>query len=173
MNETIKTLIERRSIRDFKPIPVEKEKLDQILEAGTYAPTAMGKQSPVMVVVTDEKKIDEIERLNAQFTANEHPFYGAKTLVIVFADTAVSPNNAFQDGSLVMGNLMNAAFSLGVDSCWINRATESFKTPAGIEMMKKWGLDENYVGIGNCILGYRNCDMPAAKPRKNDYIIWD
>lgn len=130
MNETIKTLLERRSIRSFKSEQVKNDDLDLILKAGTYAPT----------------------------------------VIVVFSDTRLT-NNAFQDGSLVLGNLMNAAFSLGVDSCWINRATETFKTPAGIELMKKWGLDENYIGIGNCILGYRDCELPEAKPRKDGYII--
>ena len=173
MNETIKTLINRRSIRKFKPDPIEKDKLDAILEAGTYAPTAMGRQAPVMVVVTNPELIDRMEKINASFTQNEHPFYGAKTVVIVFVDTEVSGSNSMQDGSLVMGNLMLAAHSLGVDSCWINRATETFKTPEGLEIMKKWGLGENYVGVGNCILGYRDCEYPEPKPRKENYIIWD
>ena len=173
MNETIKTIISRRSVRKFKPDPIEREKLDQILEAGTYAPTAMGRQAPVMVVVTDPDMVDKLEEINARFTANEHPFYGAKTVIVVFADTELSGANAMQDGSLVMGNLMLAAHSLDVDSCWINRATESFKTPEGLEIMKKWGLDEKYVGVGNCVLGYRDCDYPEPKPRKENYIIWD
>lgn len=173
MNETIKTIISRRSIRKFKPDPIEKDKLDAILEAGTYAPTAMGRQAPVMVVVTDPEMIDKMEKINAGFTANEHPFYGAKTVIVVLADTRLSGNNAMQDGSLVMGNLMLAAHSLGVDSCWINRALETFKTPEGIEMLKKWGLDENFVGVGNCVLGYRDCEYPEPKPRKENYIIWD
>lgn len=173
MNETIKTIITRRSIRSFKPDPIEKEKLDAILEAGTYAPTAMGRQAPVMVVVTDPDMIDKMEKINARFTAGEHPFYGAKTVIVVLADTRLSANNAMQDGSLVMGNLMLAAHSLGVDSCWINRATETFKTPEGIELLKKWGLDENFVGVGNCVLGYRDCEYPEPKPRKKDYVIWD
>ena len=172
MNETIKTLLERRSIRSFKSEQVKNDDLDLILKAGTYAPTARGTQAPVIVVVQDAETIAEMEKLNAEVMGNPEarPFYGAPTVIVVFSDTRLT-NNAFQDGSLVLGNLMNAAFSLGVDSCWINRATETFKTPAGIELMKKWGLDENYIGIGNCILGYRDCELPEAKPRKDGYII--
>jgi len=74
-----------------------------------------------------------------------------------------------EDGSLVMGNLMNAAFSLGVDSCWINRARQVFKTEEGQALLKEWGIESNYEGIGNCILGYRDCSLPNPKPRKEDY----
>lgn len=173
MNETIKTLTERRSIRSYKPDMVEDSALEQILKAGTYAPTAMGRQAPVMVVVKDRDTINELEKLNASFMGdpNSKPFYGAPVVVIVFSDTRLT-NNAIQDGSLVLGNLMNAAFSLGVDSCWINRATESFKTAEGKKFMQKWGLDDNFIAVGNCILGYRDGELPEAKPRKENYIIY-
>lgn len=173
MNETIKTLVKRRSVRSYLPDMVDDKALEEILKAGTYAPTAMGRQAPVMVVVKDRQTIDEMEKLNASFMGNPDakPFYGAPLVIVVFADTRLT-NNAVQDASLVMGNLMNAAFSLGVDSCWINRATESFKTDEGRALMKKWGLDENYMAVGNCVLGYRDSELPEAKPRKNNYIIY-
>ena len=98
------------------------------------------------------------------------PFYGAGTVIVVFADSTV--HTYIEDGSLVMGNLLNAAHSLGVDSCWIHRAREVFETPEGLLMMKRWGLDERYKGIGNCILGYTDGPVPEAKPRKGDYIIY-
>ncbi|HIV86308.1 MAG TPA: nitroreductase [Candidatus Monoglobus merdigallinarum] len=174
MNETITTLISRRSVRKYKPIPVDESDLKLILKAGTYAATAMGKQSPVIVVVRDIDTIREIEKLNAAVLGDENgrPFYGAQTLAIVFCDTRLS-SNCLQDGSLVMGNLMNAAYSLGIDSCWINRAAEVFKSESGKALMKKWGLDDNFIGIGNCILGYRDGELPEAKPRKENYIIWN
>lgn len=170
MNETLKTLKERRSIRKYKKDQISEEQLNQILEAGTYAPTGVGKQSPIMVVVQDEQTIKEISKINAEIMeTNTDPFYGAPTVVIVFADKDVWTH--VEDGSLVMGNLMNAAHAVGVDSCWIHRAKEVFETPKGKELLKKWGIEGNYVGIGNCILGYRDCEYPEAKARKESYIV--
>lgn len=99
---------------------------------------------------------------------NTDPFYGAPTVIVVLADR--TRLTCLQDGALVMGNLMNAAFSVGVDSCWIHRAQEVFDSADGKALLKKWGIDGDYVGIGNCILGYRDCELPAAKPRKDNYI---
>ena len=171
MNETIKTLTERRSIRKYKKEQIKPEQLEQILQAGQYAPTGMGAQSPVMVVVQDRQLIEKIGKMNAAVMGTESdPFYGAPTVIVVFADRR--RGTYLEDGSLVMGNLLNAAHAVGVDSCWIHRAKEVFETQAGKMLMQGWGLDENYVGIGNCILGYRDCDYPIPKPRKENYIIW-
>ena len=168
-NEVIKTLTERRSVRAYSKKQVEDEKLQLILKAGTYAPTGMGMQSPVMVVVQDEETVALLSRLNGKvMRTSSDPFYGASTVVVVLADKTVSTH--VEDGSLVMGNLMNAAFSLGVDSCWIHRAREVFQTKEGKELLKKWGIGDNYVGIGNCILGYRSGTLPTARPRKKNYI---
>ena len=168
MNETLKTLMERRSVRSYKEEQVPEDILQQILEAGEYAPSGMGMQSAVMVVVRDKDTINQISRMNAAVMGNDgDPFYGAPTVVIVFGDS--TRGTYVEDGSLVMGNLMNAAASLGVDSCWIHRAKEVFLSEEGKTLMKKWGLGEEYVGIGNCILGYSNEPHPQAKARK--YII--
>lgn len=170
MNETLSVLRERRSIRKYRAEQITDRELDMILEAGTWAPTGKGLQSPVMVVVQDQETIGYMSRLNAQIQGNPgtDPFYGAPTVVVVLADSE-NPN-WLQDGSLVMGNLMNAAASIGVGSCWINRAMELFDMPEGKALLKKWGLDETYRGVGNCILGY--ADGPAREPkaRKADYI---
>ena len=145
--------------------------LKEILEAGTYAPTGKGLMSPKMVVVQDPEMIRAISRMNAAIMGTENdPFYGAPTLVIVFADASVP--TYVEDGSLVMGNLMNAAHALGVDSCWIHRAKQVFETEEGKKLMRRWGLGETYVGIGNCILGYRSEPPKPAKERKPDYIVW-
>ena len=171
MNETLKTLIGRRSVRSYKKEQVPKEIVEQILEAGKYAPSGMGLQPTVMVVVRDPETIAQLSRMNAAVMGGSNdPFYGAPTVVVVFADSTKS--TCVEDGSLVMGNLMNAAFSLGVDSCWINRARESFQTEEGRALMKKWGLGEVYIGIGNCILGYADQPLAQAKPRKDDFVIW-
>lgn len=170
MNETLKTLMERRSVRSYKEEQVPEDILQQILEAGEYAPSGMGMQSAVMVVVRDKDTIDQISRMNAAVMGNDgDPFYGAPTVVIVFGDS--TRGTYVEDGSLVMGNLMNAAASLGVDSCWIHRAKEVFLSEEGKAMKKKWGLGEEYVGIGNCILGYSDAPQPQAKARKDGYII--
>ena len=169
MNDVLKCLKERRSIRKYKKQQITDQELEQILEAGMYAPTALGMQSPIMVVVQDPETIQTLSKMNAAVMgADSDPFYGAPTVVIVLADR--SRPTYVEDGSLVMGNLMNAAFSLGVDSCWINRAREVFDTEEGQALLKKWGIQGDYAGIGNCILGYRDCELPDPKPRKADYI---
>lgn len=170
MNETLRTLKERRSVRSYLPTPIPEETLDAILEAGSFAPTGMNKQSPVMVVVRDQETIDYMEALNAAVMGapGTHPFYGAPAVVVVLADG--SNNNWLRDGSLVMGNLMNAAHSLGVGSCWINRCQEVFDSPEGKALLRKWNLSESFRGVANCILGYPDGELPAPKPRKADYI---
>lgn len=169
MNEVLKCLKERRSVRRYKKEQIKDVELEQILEAGEYAPTGMGLQSPVMVVVQDQETIAQMSRLNAAVMgAASDPFYGAPTVIVVLADRKCG--TYLQDGSLVMGNLMNAAFAVGVDSCWINRAKETFETEEGKALLKKWGIEGDYEGIGNCILGYREGELPRAKERKADYI---
>lgn len=171
MNDTIKTLVTRRSVRSYNSKQVPKEILDEILEAGKFAPSGMGKQPCVMVVVRDCETVSDLSMLNAKVMGvDTDPFYGANTVVIVFADSTSS--TYVEDGSLVMGNLMNAAASLGVESCWIHRAREVFNMPEGREMMKKWGLDDKYVGIGNCILGYSDKPAPEPRERKEGFVVY-
>ena len=171
MNETLKTLKARRSCRKYLPRQVETDALDQILEAGTYAPTGMNRQAPVIVAVQDKETRDKIAKLNAAVMGSENdPFYGAPTVLVVLADPAV--RTYLHDGALVMGNLMNAAHAVGVDSCYIFRAKEVFETEAGKAMLRQWGIPENFVGIGNCILGYgEEGGIRPASPRKADYIV--
>ncbi len=170
MNETLKTLIERRSCRSYKADPVPREILDQILEAGTYAATGMGKQSPVMIAVTDPEMRDRLSRMNAEIMGTGmDPFYGAPAVIVVLANRAV-PTYLY-DGSLVMGNLMNAAHSLGIASCWIHRAREEFDSAEGKMILKQLGIEGDYEGIGHCILGYAaDPEQKPAAPRKADYI---
>ena len=172
----LKSLKERRSIRSYKSMQISDEDLNAVLEAGEYAPSGMNKQSALMVVVQDPAKIREMAKINASFMENNNgdadfkdPFYGAPTVVIVFADSTI--RTYVNDGSLVMGNLLNAAHAVGLGSCWINRARETFQSEQGKAMMKEWGISDKYVGIGNCILGYPEGDHPKAAPRKSDYII--
>ena len=169
MNEALKNLMERRSCRSYKPDPIPAEILDQILEAGTYAATGMGRQSPVMIAVTDKKTRDQLSRMNADVMgASSDPFYGAPVVVVVLADRSVP--TCLYDGSLVMGNLMNAAHSLGIASCWIHRAKEEFDSAEGKAILKSLGIEGDYEGIGHCILGYAAQESKAAAPRKDNYI---
>ncbi len=169
MNDVIRSLKERRSVRAYREEQVREEELRQILEAATYAPSGMGKQSAVMVVVQDKETIAKLSKLNAAVMGAEiDPFYGAPTVVVVLADR--SSFTWKEDGCLVMGNLMNAAYAVGVDSCWIHRAKEVFEGEEGQALLKQWGIEGDYVGVGHCILGYRAGDLPKAKPRKANYI---
>ena len=137
--ETIEALIHRRSCRKYSDRPVEAEKLARIIEAGQYAPSGMGRQPVTFVAVTDPATVERLSQLNAQVMSSEgDPFYGAKTVVVVLVDRSVPTH--LEDGSLAMGNLLNAAYALGVDSCWIHRAHEVFDSPEGLELLAKWGL---------------------------------
>lgn len=171
-NEVLRNIKTRRSCRAYTAQQVEPEKLKAILEAGTWAATGMGRQAPKIVVLTDPEEIAELERMNAEVlgTPDAHPFYGAPAVCVVLTDPEV--NTCVEDGSLVMGNLMLAAHSLGVASCWIHRARQEFDSPAGKALLKKWGVDERYIGVGHCILGYAAKEPPAPKPRKSDYVIY-
>lgn len=171
MNEVMKCLTERRSCRRYLPKQVEEEALQQILLAGTYAPSGMARQPVKIVVLQDPQDIAELEAMNAAFLGQEgtHPFYGAPTVCIVLYDTAIY-TTGLEDASLVMGNMMNAAHSLGVASCWIHRARQEFDSPEGKALLKKWGIPESYTGCGHCILGYADGPCPPAVPRKADYI---
>ena len=168
MNETIKNLVERRSCRKYKKEQIKDDDLNLILKAGEYAPTGMGMQSPIIVVLQNKEKIEKLSKINAQIMGTDKdPFYGAPTVLVVLADKNIGTH--IEDGSLVLGNLMNAAYSLGLGSCWIHRAKEEFETKEGKELLKEWNIPENYAGIGHCILGYPE-EKSEAKPRKDRYI---
>ncbi|MDO4416554.1 MAG: nitroreductase [Erysipelotrichaceae bacterium] len=169
MNETLTTLKTRRSCRAYKPKHVEDEKIKAIVEAGTYAPTGMGKQSPIILVIKDEEIKNKLAKINAAVMgADMDPFYGAPDLIVVLANKDI-PTYLY-DGSLVMGNMLNAAASLGVASCWIHRAKEEFESEEGKEILKKLGIEGNYEGIGNLILGYAANPDAKAAARKDNYV---
>ncbi len=173
MSETLKVLETRRSCRAFKPELIEEEKLQAIIKAGTYAATGMGKQSPIIIAVTNKELRDKLSVMNAKFMGKDEsfdPFYGAQELLIVLANKAM-PTYLY-DGSLVMGNLMNAAADLGVDSCWIHRAKEEFETPEGKELLKSLGIEGDYEGIGHLVLGYAAAPIKEAAPRKENYVYY-
>lgn len=170
MNEALQNLLTRRSIRSYEDRQIDTKELDLILEAGTYAPTARGTQSPLIVAVQDKETIALMSKLNAKILGIVgDPFFGAPTVLVVFADGDNA--NGVQDASLVMGNLMNAAHALGLGSCWINRALETFEMPEGKALMEKWGVPARYKGLGNCVLGYARGQTPAPKPRREGYVL--
>lgn len=167
--EAMKNLLERRSIRKYRETQVPDKLLDQILEAGLYAPTGMNRQNVIMVAVRDQETRDQMMRINAAVMGSQNdPFYGAPCVIVVLGDPEVYP--VVENGSLVLGNLMNAAHALGLGSCWIHRAKQTFETEEGKALLRKWGLKENLVGIGNCILGYPDED-PAPRPRLEGRIV--
>lgn len=170
MNETINTLLSRRSCKSFiKNKRVSNEILDKIAEVGTFAPTGKGMQSPIIVIVNDDETVSKLSKINAKILgADIDPFYNAPTVMVVFSDS-----NYFtylEDGSLVLGNMLNAAHALGVGACWIHRARETFNTDEGKALKKLWNIPDSYVGIGNCVIGYPTGEWRDRKPRKTDYI---
>ncbi|MCR5305378.1 MAG: nitroreductase [Oscillospiraceae bacterium] len=169
--EAFENLVTRRSVRQFKADPIPKELLEKVIEAGTFAPTAMNWQTPVILAVTNKDLRDRISAWNAKVIGGDmDPFYGAPVVLIVLADR--SKPTYLYDGSLVMGNLLNAAHALGLASCWIHRAKEEFEAEEGKALLKELGIEGDYEGIGHCILGYPAGDPVPAAPRKEHYVYW-
>lgn len=171
-NEALEVMETRRSIRGFDAVKMPSDELiAQVVKAGEYAPTGMGMQSPRIVVITNKAVRDRLSELNAQVMGTtSDPFYGAPVILLVLANRE-RPTYLY-DGSLVMGNLMNAAHALGLGSCWIHRAKEVFDSAEGKELLASWGIQGNYEGIGHVALGYALKEPAPAKPRKEDYVVW-
>ena len=168
-NKVIKTILERRSCKSYLPDPVKQEIIDEIVEAGLYAPNGRGMQSPIIIAVTDQAMRDRLEKLNSEFFPKENPFYGAPVVLVVLADK--NAPTAVYDGSLVMGNMMLAAQALGVGSCWIHRAKQMFETEEGKKILSELGIEGDYEGVGNCILGYPDAEPKAAAPRREGRVF--
>lgn len=180
MNKTIEDIITRRSVKKYTNQLVPLELVEQVAKAGTYAPSGMNKQSPVILAVTNKEMRDRLSRMNLEIVIGHHlttssgqsdPFYGAPVVLVVLAKKEIGTR--VYDGSLVMENLMIAANSLGLGSCWIHRAKETFETAEGKQILHDLGLTDEYEGIGNCILGYAAPDaLKPQNPRKDDYVVW-
>ncbi|WP_186567328.1 nitroreductase [Lawsonibacter celer] len=171
MKTTLEDLKNRRSCRTYRPEQITEEELEQVLQAGMYAPTGSGKQSPRIVAIQNAEVIGQLKKMNAALLGNPEadPFYGAPTVVVVLADRSC-PTYLY-DGSCVMDNLMNAAEAVGLGSCWIHRAREEFESDQGKALLRQWGIEGDYEGIGHCLLGYRAGERPDPAPRKKDYIV--
>ena len=160
---------DRRSVKKYTDKPVPRELIETVCRAGTWAATGMGRQSPIILAVTNKEVRDKLSEINAEVMgAKNDPFYGAPVVLVVLANKAMP--TAIYDGSLVMGNMMIEAESLGLGSCWIHRAKEEFETEYGKRLLKELGIEGEYEGIGNLILGYGDGEKPRPKPRKENYI---
>ena len=173
MNEVIRAMEERRSIRKFKPAMPPKADLEQIVEAGLYAANGKGKQATLIVAVTNKELRDQLAEINAEIGGWEKgfdPFYGAPVIFIVLADKNW-PTHVY-DGSLVMGNLMLAVHSLHLGSIWIHRAKEEFERPEYRQLLKQLGIEGEWEGIGHCAVGYADGEMPKTAKRKDGRVFW-
>lgn len=170
-NEVLEAMQLRRSIRSFKPDPVPEHMLNEILKAGLYAPSGRGSQDTIILKITNKAMRDRLSRLNCQIGGWDQgfdPFYGAPVVLVVLANKARP--TAVYDGSLVMGNMLLAAHSLGLGSCWIHRAKEEFELPEGKALLKSLGIQGDYEGIGHCVVGYVKGDVPVAPLRKEHRV---
>ncbi len=171
MNDLEQFIIGRRSTKAFAEKPVPEEVIRRICEVGTYAATGRGRQSPIILAVTNKELRDRLSKMNAEIMgATGDPFYGAPVVLVVLADKNV--NTRVYDGSLVMGNLMLAAEAEGIGSCWIHRAREEFESEEGKEILRELGVEGDYEGIGHCVLGYPVAPPKPAAPRKENYVVY-
>ena len=169
-NDLIDLIKTRRSVRSYTAEPVPEELLDQVLEAGTFAPTGGGHQPPVIVAVTNPETRERLRRLNAAVMGRDtDPYYGAPVIVVVLADGG--RGTFVEDGSCVLENLMLAAHALGLASCWIHRAREVFASAEGKALLQQWGVEGEWIGIGHCILGYAAEPEKPAAPRLEGRIV--
>lgn len=169
MNEFIKTLCSRASCKKFKPQPVSDADLQSVIEAGLRAPSGMNKQSPIIVAIRDQDTVRKLAKLNALGREGLDTFYGAPTVLIVLADRAAG--TYLYDGSLTMGNLLNAAHSIGLGACWIHRAKEVFDSEEGKALLKEWGVEGDYEGVGNCVIGYPDMEL-QTKPIREGRVFY-
>lgn len=174
-NEVLKALKTRRSVRSYKTEQIKDEELKAVLEAGTFAPNGMGRQDSWIVAVQNPEILSQLRKMNAEILgSSSDPYYGAPTIVLVFGSDPEKWRNSIQDGSLVLGNMMTAAYAIGLGSCWINREMEMFSTEEGKALMRKLGIPEELIqagltGIGALALGYPEGEPRPARPRKENY----
>jgi nitroreductase len=169
--ETFEALRTRRSVRKFKPVQVDPEVLDKVLEAATYSPCGKGLQAAQIVVVQDAETLAQLRRMNAAIWDKniDDPYFGAPTIVLV-----LSPNDVptyVEDGACVLTYMMLAAHDAGLASVWVHRERQMFASDEGKELIKKWGLPDKMEGIGSLAIGYAEGDLRVAPPRREDYIL--
>ena len=171
MSDILDIIKERRSARSYLDKDISDEDLAKIAEAGMYAASGKGAQSPVIVIVKDKSLRNKLSKLNSQVIGTDFdPFYGAKVVAVVLANSTI--NTYVEDGSLAIGNMMLEATSLGISSCWVHRARQMFESEEGRKLLKEWGLSNDYIGVGNLVLGYSDGSYRDRLPRKKDYVIY-
>jgi nitroreductase len=177
--EALEVLYNRRAIRKFKPEQIKDEELDAVLKAGTYAPTGMGLQSPLIVSVQNPDDVAKLNELSAAILEKGAgvkrpglPYYGAPTIILIFyTEIAKSDYFGILDSSAVCTNMLNAAYAVGLGSCWIHRCKEIFELEEGKALLRKWGINEKVVGVASIALGYSDMEQPLPKPRRDGYVI--
>ena len=187
MNDTIQTIMTRRSIRKYKQDDIPQDVFQRIVDAGLYAPTAMGRQPWHVVVVQGLEKIAELNREVKAATARmpDNPyrdyvgndayainFRNAPTFVIVSGNVELSPRNAPIDCALLLGNMFLAAHSLGIGSCWINQLGPLNDEPEFRKYMTQLGLPEGNKIFGSACFGYPDGQPPNAAPRKPGTVVF-
>lgn len=173
MMNTMEQLLHRRSCRSFREEMPSRELLDQVIEAGTYAPSGRGHQAGLILAVTNKQLRDKLSAMNAKIMGaaeGTDPFYGAPAVLVVLAEKDW-PTHVY-DGSLIMGNLLLAADAVGLGACWIHRAKEEFDSEEGKAILAELGIEGEYEGIGHCILGYPADEPAVAAPRKEHYVYY-
>lgn len=169
--DAMENLLTRRSVRKYKPDMVPKEVLEQIVRAGTYAPTGMNRQSPIILAVTNPELRNRLSRMNAAILGRDgDPFFGAPVVLVVLADRSACPTYRY-DGSLVMGNLMLAAHALGLGSCWVHRAQQEFDSEEGKAILRELGIEGDYEGIGHCAVGFWEGEKPEPPARRDGRVF--
>lgn len=170
MKNAMEVMKERRSIRAYKPEQIKEEELQAVIEAGRFAPTGMNRQPGLIIAIQDPEAREKLRKINADIMGSDgDPFYGAPTVLIVLVKAEAI--TGIYDGSLMMGNMMNAAYALGLGSCWIHRAKETFEREDGKALLKEWGVEGDYIGVGHCILGYPACELPEARERTSQVVL--
>ena len=132
MNQTLNDIKSRRSVKEYKPDQIKDEELMEVLEAGMNAPSGGNRQTPIFIVVQNKEWIKKLSKLNAEIAGAPEgvdPFYGAPTVILVCADK--TQGDPVEDASLALGNMFNAAYSMGLGSRWINRIRQTFETELG------------------------------------------
>lgn len=173
MNETIINLLTRRSIRKYKDLEVPQNLVDEVIKAGLYAPSGMGKQSSIIIQITNKEERENFRKKNGEIMnldKDADPFYGAPVILLVLADK--NNYNGVYDGSLTLGNMMNAAHSVGLGTCWINRAKQEFESDFGKNFLAKYHIEGEYIGVGHLALGYPNEESPKPIDRKENRVYY-
>ncbi|MCH3967508.1 MAG: nitroreductase [Atopobiaceae bacterium] len=171
-SEVMDAIETRRSCRAYEGRQVEFDKVEDVIAAGTWAPSGMGRQPCHFVVLQDPDQIKRLSAMNAKIMGSTgDPFYGAPTVVVVLVDPSVP--TCVEDGSLALGSMMLEAHNLGLGSCWIHRAHEEFDSAEGKALLKEWGVEGDWRGVGHCLLGYAaEHGEKTPAPRKGDSVTY-